>query len=162
MTSVDPSHVPHLAAREKHTGNPATAHARPHSGSGSGSAKHVAVIPDLRFERSYLKSITPYVRTRRVAGSVDGRGEAREIVDIEWKKVFWITARDQLISPLLQGSLWGVAQLFVRPLVANIRAFFGFSRRTPSTETQENTAKPKGEGELTRRLREWSKTLKEG
>lgn len=108
MTSLDPSHIPHLAAREKHAGNSAAIQVRPRSGSGSGSAKHVAVIPDLRFERSYLKSIAPYVRTRRVAAGADGIGEAREVVDVEWKKVLWITARDQLFSPLVQGSLWSV------------------------------------------------------
>lgn len=106
MSSLDPSHIPRFTAREKHTGNPTVVQARTHSGSGSDPTKHVVVIPDLRFERSYLKSIAPYVRTRRVSDGAAGGSEVREVVDIKWNKVLWITVRDQLVSPLLQGAIW--------------------------------------------------------
>jgi hypothetical protein len=31
---------------------------------------------------------------------------ASEIIHVQWKKVIWITIRDQVISPLVQGALW--------------------------------------------------------
>ena len=31
-----------------------------------------------------------------------------EIIHIQWGKVIWITVRDQVVSPLLQGALWSV------------------------------------------------------
>ncbi|KAI9788484.1 MAG: hypothetical protein M1835_002264 [Candelina submexicana] len=48
-------------------------------------------LPDLRFEQSYLASIR----------------EARE--GGEWGRVGWITVRDQVFLPLLQGTLWTLA-----------------------------------------------------
>jgi hypothetical protein len=32
----------------------------------------------------------------------------KEIVHVQWNKVIWITTRDQIISPLLQGVIWYV------------------------------------------------------
>jgi len=84
-------------------------------------------IRDLRFEYSYIHSIRPYVELRREAqGSVIGEGGLRddedeagcrkeqglqpsstgEVIHIKWGKVIWITTRDQIISPLLQGAFW--------------------------------------------------------
>jgi hypothetical protein len=79
-------------------------------------------IPDLRFEYSYLKNIQPFVKIKRVAtrahareGEVEVAEESpREIIEIEWGKVLWITLRDQVISPLLQGTLWWVQENFPR------------------------------------------------
>ena len=31
---------------------------------------------------------------------------AVEVLEIEWSSVAWVTLRDQVISPLLQGALW--------------------------------------------------------
>jgi hypothetical protein len=85
------------------------------------------VIPDLRFEASYLRSISPYVHvsegsmvdysTHRESAPEKGRAKVTEkgtstqighAVQIEWGSVAWITVRDQVISPLLQGALWCV------------------------------------------------------
>ena len=44
-------------------------------------------LPDLRFEQSYLKSI-------------EGK---------DTQGIIWITFRDQLVMPLLQGTLWTLA-----------------------------------------------------
>ena len=91
-------------------------------------------IPDLRFEYSYLRSIQPYITIRRsfvggesrrstvgkgtyeeLVGAEDVEQERRlattanapsELITVEWGRVAWITARDQIISPLLQGFLW--------------------------------------------------------
>jgi len=32
----------------------------------------------------------------------------REIIHLQWQKIFWVTLRDQVISPFLQGALWCV------------------------------------------------------
>ena len=84
----------------------------------------VSVIPDLRFEQTYLKRVKPYVhveRRKRTSKGADdenkeeagGGGEEEEVgeaevITVEWGKVLWITTRDQVISPLLQGALWCV------------------------------------------------------
>ena len=48
-----------------------------------------ALIPDLRFEPTYLARL-----------AVAGTG---------FQTVVWVTLRDQVISPLIQGALWCVA-----------------------------------------------------
>ena len=100
------------------------------------SVKKLPVIPDLRFEYSYLRSIRPYVKVERVmkknqkkkessegsedsytkVGSGGGKGrevaqpsETSEIITVQWGKVTWVTLRDQVISPMLQGLLWYVS-----------------------------------------------------
>ncbi|KAG6815821.1 hypothetical protein H0H87_011120, partial [Tephrocybe sp. NHM501043] len=75
-------------------------------------------IPDLRFEHSYLRSIQRFITVRRGTitlnirrNEVEDEKQAQslstgtEVVDIQWSKVAWITTRDQIISPLLQGAL---------------------------------------------------------
>jgi hypothetical protein len=32
----------------------------------------------------------------------------REIIHLQWQKILWVTLRDQVISPFLQGALWCV------------------------------------------------------
>ena len=49
------------------------------------------IIPDLRFEPTYLAKL-----------AAAGPG---------WQSVVWVTIRDQVISPLLQGALWYVRRL---------------------------------------------------
>ncbi|CAE6451787.1 unnamed protein product [Rhizoctonia solani] len=34
---------------------------------------------------------------------------------IEWGKIAWVTIRDQVISPLVQGTVWGSASIFLGP-----------------------------------------------
>jgi hypothetical protein len=90
-------------------------------------------IPDLRFEQSYLKSINGFVHVEEASPElevVDEGGKSKEkaqedeqastikrdvrpivdsshhLVKIEWSQVIWVTTRDQVISPLLQGALW--------------------------------------------------------
>lgn len=99
------------------------------------------IIPDLRFEYSYLRSIQQFIHLRRASSpqtspnevpdellyeKSEGKGKGREIqidlsqplttasssksavevLEIEWSSVAWVTLRDQVISPLLQGALW--------------------------------------------------------
>ena len=32
----------------------------------------------------------------------------KEVIEVQWGKVLWVTTRDQLLSPLIQGALWYV------------------------------------------------------
>lgn len=77
------------------------------------------LIPDMRFEYHYLKNIQPFVRITRVERKVQDTHEvegmmvvdeesSREIIEIDWRRVLWVTLRDQVISPLVQGTLWCV------------------------------------------------------
>ncbi|KAF9010114.1 hypothetical protein BDQ17DRAFT_1273845 [Cyathus striatus] len=117
-------------------------------------------IPDLRFEYSYLRSIRPYVQLRRSTplpeDSDDGEYEkigltlaekgkqkqsdipavGGEIIDVQWNKVLWVTTRDQVISPLLQGALWALASYFITPFFADAGRSMGTFVRThlPSKE----------------------------
>jgi len=97
-------------------------------------------IPDLRFEQTYLRSISAHLHVRplhavssphtgleyektprnRKGKDVELVVRASELskdtqsiypialhaVRINWPGVAWVTARDQLLSPLLQGALW--------------------------------------------------------
>ncbi|KAH9067986.1 hypothetical protein EDB83DRAFT_2378449 [Lactarius deliciosus] len=76
--------------------------ARSHAEKQSGSHPHTKhdvpqrlkpsmIIPDLRFEPTYLAKL-----------AAAGPG---------WQSVVWVTIRDQVISPLLQGVLWYVRRL---------------------------------------------------
>ncbi|KAH9941594.1 uncharacterized protein BXZ73DRAFT_88105 [Epithele typhae] len=103
--------------------------------------RRIPPVPDLRFEYSYTRSVAPYVKldypspsaTERSKGkekatdTVEGAGEAAatvgtEVVQVQWGNVLWVTMRDQVISPLAQGALWGVAGHFLTPLGASIGA----------------------------------------
>lgn len=96
------------------------------------------MIPDLRFEYSYLRSIQRYITVHRAPAPkinvhldndadkeefegvrVGSSGQSEqdsqplalrnhpsEVIAIQWGRVLWVTARDQIISPLLQGALW--------------------------------------------------------
>ena len=104
------------------------------------SHSRLPVIPDLRFEYSYLRSVKPFVQIERLTTAsvisdthtIDPAHEyerinipgdqketegndktlfptpilASEIIHVQWGNVIWITVRDQVISPLLQGALW--------------------------------------------------------
>lgn len=80
------------------------------------------VIPDLRFERSYLNSIASHVHVKPLQGSSLRNSHEDDLdfasasatdgveysVVVDWRKVAWITMRDQMISPLVQGAVWFV------------------------------------------------------
>lgn len=92
--------------------------------------RRIPPVPDLRFEYSYTRSVSQYVHVERVPApsrekgkerAVDGGEdqdigvvlEAGEVVRVDWGRVIWITTRDQVISPLLQGALWCVITLYM-------------------------------------------------
>lgn len=70
-------------------------------------------IPDLRFELSYLRSIRPYIHIlgSNTSSNIDEKdtnnaAAKEESIEVEWGHVLWVTARDQIMSPLFQGALW--------------------------------------------------------
>ncbi|KAF9653503.1 hypothetical protein BDM02DRAFT_3182521 [Thelephora ganbajun] len=67
---------------------------------------------DLRFEQTYLKSIAPHVRlTTPDSDENEKRGDLMrpqgQRLDIKWGQVIWITTRDQVLTPMFQGVIWG-------------------------------------------------------
>ncbi|KAH8988398.1 hypothetical protein EDB92DRAFT_1872561 [Lactarius akahatsu] len=107
--------------------------ARSHAENQSGSHPHtkhdvpqrpkpLMIIPDLRFEPTYLAKL-----------ATAGPG---------WQSVVWVTIRDQVISPLLQGVLW-------YPLIRSVMGLF--SRR--------DTPQPSKEGSAAGWLRHWARSL---
>ncbi|KAK0452390.1 hypothetical protein EV421DRAFT_898248 [Armillaria borealis] len=54
----------------------------------------VPPIPDLRFETAYLRKIRPFVHFEEARDDFDAVGDeqpAREVLEIDWKNVFWVT-----------------------------------------------------------------------
>ena len=133
MASDSPPEPYHHHSKHTHGGNRHQTH-----------PPRLPVIPDLRFEYSYLRSIGPYVSVERISArstmnvelvaeddyiSLGAEGKEkevleedkrvvklqstmvsspREIIHLQWQKIFWVTLRDQVISPFLQGALWCV------------------------------------------------------
>lgn len=88
-------------------------------------------IPDLRFEQVYLKRIQDCIHIESIARDVKEKGpelpvevetedigfasathtrplvnSTQQVVRVDWGKVVYITLRDQVMMPLLQGMLW--------------------------------------------------------
>ncbi|KII84273.1 hypothetical protein PLICRDRAFT_358975 [Plicaturopsis crispa FD-325 SS-3] len=153
MSSFDPFRLPSHRASEMHAGDDDNDDL-PGSSKTHAALTRLPVIPDLRFEQSYLRSIAAYVHVspgdethakdaawRRESGEVAALpSPAHRVVSIDWGNVVWVTARDQVLSPLLQGALWGVASQYLRPLLslagAQFRSLFnaGGSKHLPSRE----------------------------
>lgn len=91
-------------------------------------------IPDIRFEQTYLSRVQTCLHVEEIAGrggDVDSPSStddsftaathvspvitsSQQITHVYWGKLAWITVRDQVIMPLLQGMLW-----YVTPTVIN-------------------------------------------
>lgn len=88
----------------------------PHTAFSRSEGKPLMAVPDLRFEQSYMRSVKPYIHLEPrpeghpshavkldVIPVVDSE---RQIARLEWGQLIWVTTRDQVISPFLQGALW--------------------------------------------------------
>jgi len=127
-------------------------------------------VPDLRFEQSYLRGIRPYVEVQRVHPGGDSRkdekGKAvavreespREVIQVQWGKVVWITTRDQVLSPMIQGLLWGVASHFLRPFLAS----FFQDVRTWWVKGGTYSSSSRNEGQGVGKLRYWLEGVTSG
>ncbi|KAJ3809538.1 hypothetical protein EV368DRAFT_44044 [Lentinula lateritia] len=136
------------------------------------SRPHFPSLPDLRFEVTYLQSIQPYIRFHQRPANAKTKipdfaeidqitsmktkslklSEGEDLIEIEWLGVLWITVRDQIISPLIQGTLWALVSFYVSPFSA--RVGHGLVERLPALP-----ASTKKEGRGAGLLRDWLKGL---
>lgn len=161
--------------------------------------RRIPPVPDLRFEYSYVRSVAPYVHIEQVSSeqasiptsekgkekAVEGvdavepaTGATRQVTDVvrvDWGRIVWITTRDQVISPLLQGALWcvlsalllppssmngnanrGVASHFLRPLGAVLGLHFRAWWARGATRSKDA---PEIEGNGVQWLRNWMASI---
>ena len=93
--------------------------------------RRIPPVPDMRFEYSFLRGVRQYVQLelpprptasekgKERATNIDEEDEVQEeeeqepgagqVMQVQWGQILWITTRDQVISPLLQGALWCVS-----------------------------------------------------
>ncbi|KAK0192759.1 hypothetical protein F5146DRAFT_928057, partial [Armillaria mellea] len=95
-------------------------------------------IPDLRFETAYLRRIRPFVRFEEAPDGFEAVGDeqpAREVLEIDWKNVIWVTFRDQVLTMWIQGALWCVyLNIFLFFFLISLRAIVGFYLRPIYTQ----------------------------
>ncbi|KAH8828639.1 hypothetical protein DL96DRAFT_1428176, partial [Flagelloscypha sp. PMI_526] len=108
-------------------------------------AVRLPAVPDLRFEQTYIKSIQPFVKVQR---KPHGKGED---VDIRWGRVSYVTIRDQVLSPFLQGALWALLSAYLGP--AFLGAWEGLKGLSPLHRQEGTGAKA---------LRRWTGLLSGG
>ncbi|KAI0078334.1 hypothetical protein K474DRAFT_1558678, partial [Panus rudis PR-1116 ss-1] len=136
--------------------------------------RRIAVVPELRFEQSYLRSIRPFVHVEHIGHHlqpqphIDEKGKQREKpeevehsevvvvheddIRVQWDKVLWVTTRDQVISPLIQGALWGLASHFFTPAVTSLWRNINLWWARGDTYHRSG---PRVEGHGVGRLRSW-------
>ncbi|KAN0066371.1 hypothetical protein ACQY0O_000465 [Thecaphora frezii] len=113
-------------------------------------------IPDLRFEQSYLATIRSflhetdkeealqqklheqevkngpdYAKPRKVQ-KTRGEGETElwlGALRVEWVPLLYVTVRDQVFSPLIQGVTWGLGTLLLGKFSAFVRDGLQSSRQ---------------------------------
>ncbi|PWN87363.1 hypothetical protein FA10DRAFT_213621, partial [Acaromyces ingoldii] len=91
-------------------------------------------IPDMRFEQSYLASIRSLIHEVSTTEAADDlkrkSGFDNEKVDgnpeiwlgrlrIEWWSLLYLTVRDQILSPVIQGAVFAVGGI----ALGHVRAF---------------------------------------
>ncbi|EIW55309.1 uncharacterized protein TRAVEDRAFT_153692 [Trametes versicolor FP-101664 SS1] len=142
--------------------------------------RRIPPVPDLRFEYSYVRSVAPYVHIEQMSSeqasiptsekgkekAVEGvdaveptTGATRQVTDVvrvDWGRIVWITTRDQVISPLVQGALWGVASHFLRPLGAVLGLHFRAWWARGATRSKDA---PEIEGNGVQWLRNWMASI---
>ncbi|KAI0806233.1 hypothetical protein BC629DRAFT_1486393 [Irpex lacteus] len=117
-------------------------------------------LPDLSFERTYIKSIKRHIHhsdSNILEGDSDHtelvtlhRREA-ESVRLDWGKVALVTVRDQMLMPFLQGAIWGLTTIYLIPRVNAVRRAFSLWWRRGNLIGVGR----KGEGEGVGALRGW-------
>ncbi|KAG8993715.1 hypothetical protein FRB90_000615 [Tulasnella sp. 427] len=176
MTSIDPSHIPNPFGKEDRWGQATYSFERDqdrHHGHHHEPPVHLPKIPELRFEQSYLLSIKPFIhsgneedveagsrkeKAKKDASMLVQEGVLTETdsvygvpLRIDWGSVAWVTLRDQVISPLVQGAAWGTASVFLIPLARQgISRLFGFGPSTakPPSAAPKDVTPPATEAEV--------------
>ncbi|BEJ16080.1 hypothetical protein CspHIS471_0506850 [Cutaneotrichosporon sp. HIS471] len=85
-------------------------------------------IPEMRFEQAYLRSLMPALHSK-AGGDVKIDIAGGKEVAVVWNKAAWITVRDQVISPFLQGAFWGILSLISGSVTAALRASWSASAK---------------------------------
>ncbi|KAG2342327.1 hypothetical protein BDR05DRAFT_983315 [Suillus weaverae] len=126
-------------------------------------------IPDVRFEQTYLSRVQTCIHVEEIAGRGGGVDStlstddsftvathvspvitsSQRVTRVDWGKLAWITVRDQVIVPLLQGLLWGLVGTYYRPFVGVLKNSL---RSKPALPLPV-------EGEGVGLLRSWAKKL---
>ncbi|KAH7908379.1 hypothetical protein BJ138DRAFT_1157800 [Hygrophoropsis aurantiaca] len=88
-------------------------HIEPRSSSSKEKEKEHDPVIDLASPENQAKAV--YAAATHASPLVDS---SQEITRIEWGNVAWITVRDQVIMPLLQGMVWGVVSQYYRPFLS--------------------------------------------
>ncbi|KIJ23847.1 hypothetical protein M422DRAFT_786053 [Sphaerobolus stellatus SS14] len=134
MTSLDPSHLPTRAGHDPRSRGQAVQYST--IGTHDGRHKVTLPIPDLRFEQSYLRSLKRYggvaAYKDEKKGKVELGGEVARVEEanvygvpmrIEWGWVVYITARDQVLSPFIQGAALLAATAYLRPFLRSAGSY---------------------------------------
>ncbi|BEI85354.1 hypothetical protein CcaverHIS002_0507550 [Cutaneotrichosporon cavernicola] len=86
-------------------------------------------IPEMRFEQAYLRSLMPALQSDTAGGDVKSDIAGGKEVAVVWNKAAWITVRDQVISPFLQGAFWGILSLISGSVTGALRASWSASAK---------------------------------
>ncbi|KAK7462832.1 hypothetical protein VKT23_007409 [Stygiomarasmius scandens] len=43
-----------------------------------------------------------------------------EIITVQWAPLLWVTVRDQVLSPLVQGCVWAVLSVYLSPIASQL------------------------------------------
>ncbi|PPR04182.1 hypothetical protein CVT24_010775 [Panaeolus cyanescens] len=78
------------------------------------------------------------------------QAQTQEVIVVQWRKVFWATFKDQIMSPFLQGLLWAIASTYITPFSSQLGSKVGSLVRG---------SVPSKEGLGITRLRDWAKGL---
>ncbi|CBQ67512.1 conserved hypothetical protein [Sporisorium reilianum SRZ2] len=111
------------------------------STSDDGLASKLPTLPDLRFEQSYLATIRGFLHEDTPQHDADEKHHRVDVTHsavrdehelwlgnlrVEWFPILYVTLRDQLVSPLIQGAVWGLGGL----LLAQVRQFVAARAKT--------------------------------
>ncbi|KAG0140982.1 hypothetical protein CROQUDRAFT_664429 [Cronartium quercuum f. sp. fusiforme G11] len=107
-----------------------------HESQSAGRLFPLFAIPDLRYEQGYLMSLRPFFYLQRKAINFDSSQPRNQLtydlpstenIDnmfylgrnfrVKWPLVIWVTLRDQMLYPMMQGCLWGTLSLVLAQIL---------------------------------------------
>ncbi|KAH7345604.1 hypothetical protein B0J17DRAFT_640508 [Rhizoctonia solani] len=183
MTSLDPSHLPEFGWKPQPRTRGEAVYEQQYA------PLPIKTLPDLRFEQAYLSALKPFVHIRaeqvqdkaKAQGSVEepvveatslaepvgfdivsqGAGVSRYGIPerIEWGKIAWVTIRDQVISPLVQGTVWGSASIFLGPASKKVAVSLREMFVGPGSQQPPSSVPRSSRGENMGWLRSWVRGL---